>query len=521
VRRDYRALARAACHTSTELAAAVGPFDDYEKNREPMMHVMEMHWEKVDEIKACPNYLQEAARDLWDKVLAHGKRHGFRNAQATVLAPTGTISFMMDCDTTGIEPDIALVKYKQLAGGGMLKMVNQKVPLALKTLGYDAAQIEAIVTYIDKHDTIEGAPDFKAEHLPVFDCAFPPRNGRRSIAWRAHIRMMAAAQPFIAGAISKTVNMPKESTPDDVGRRLHGGLAAGPEGAGHLPRRLERGAAALDEDQIGQGGGKAGRRPAARAPARHPSLDHPQVQRLRPRGLHHRRPVPRRPAGELFITMAKEGSTIGGLMDCFGTAVSMSLQYGVPLEVYVNKFSHTRFEPMGFTKEPRHQDRQEPGRLHLPLAGDHVPAGLPRGEQDVAAAFAHRSAAPGAGRAGGRASARHYDSQRAGRGPGIGRQRKFVHWSAGGLGQRQRPCQSKTRREAQRLADGCHCWLVQQCGVRRDGPRIGFRRCRGLDLVAIARRAIRLFPDRRPRLRRLRRHHRPLRQLLSLLQLRQ
>ena len=211
----------------------------------------------------CPKYLQEAARNLWDKVLAHGKRHGFRNAQATVLAPTGTISFMMDCDTTGIEPDIALVKYKQLAGGGMLKIVNQTVPLALRTLGYDDAEIEAIVAYIDKHDTIEGAADLKAEHLPVFDCAFQPRNGTRSIAWRAHIQMMAAAQPFISGAISKTVNMPKDSTPDDVGRRLHGRLAAGAEGPGHLPRRLEGSAAAVDQDQGRQGGREAAWPPRA------------------------------------------------------------------------------------------------------------------------------------------------------------------------------------------------------------------------------------------------------------------
>ncbi len=342
----------AACHTSTELAAAVGPFDGYEKNREPMLHVMEMHWEKVEEIKGCPKSLREAARDLWDKVLAHGKRHGFRNAQATVLAPTGTISFMMDCDTTGIEPDIALVKYKQLAGGGMLKIVNQTVPLALRTLGYDDAQIESIVAYIDKHDTIEGAAELNPEHLPVFDCAFPPRNGKRSIPWKAHIRMMAAAQPFISGAISKTVNMPKESTPDDVadaykeGWRL--GLKAlaiyrdGSKEAQPLSTKTKSDLAA--EKLVA-----APRR--ERLPDTRQSITH-KFNISGHEGYITVGLYPDGRPGELFITMAKEGSTIGGLMDCFGTAVSMSLQYGVPLEVYVNKLSHTRFEPMGFTKNP-------------------------------------------------------------------------------------------------------------------------------------------------------------------------
>ena len=162
----------AACRTSAELAAAVGPFDGYEENREPMLHVMEMHWEKVEQIKHCPKYLQDAARQLWDEVLVSGRRFGFRNAQATVLAPTGTISFMMDCDTTGIEPDIALVKYKQLAGGGMLKIVNQTVPLALRTLGYAEAQVESIVATSTSRTRSKGPPDLKPEHLPVFDCAF-------------------------------------------------------------------------------------------------------------------------------------------------------------------------------------------------------------------------------------------------------------------------------------------------------------------------------------------------------------
>jgi ribonucleoside-diphosphate reductase alpha chain len=340
-----------ACLTSSELAAAVGPFDGYEENRDPMLQVMEMHWEKVEQIAGAPSYLQEEARKLWDEVLVHGRRYGFRNAQATVLAPTGTISFMMDCDTTGIEPDIALVKYKQLAGGGMLKMVNQTVPLSLKTLGYQPDEIAAVVAYIDKHDTIEGAAELKAEHLPVFDCAFQPPNGTRSISWKAHIRMMAAAQPFISGAISKTVNMPKDSTPEDVADAYMEGW------------RLGLKALAIYRD-----GSKEVQPVSTKKTEKVPEKVAPALRRERlpdtRQSITHKFNIsghegyvtvglyPDGRPGELFITMAKEGSTIGGLMDCFGTAVSMSLQYGVPLEVYVNKFSHTRFEPWGFTKNP-------------------------------------------------------------------------------------------------------------------------------------------------------------------------
>ncbi len=206
----------AAYRTSTELAAALGPFEAFELNREPMLRVMEMHWEKVEEITHAPEELKAVAREIWDEVLAGGRRYGFRNAQATVLAPTGTISFMMDCDTTGIEPELGLVKYKFLAGGGTFKIVNQTVPLALRTLGYTEDQISRIVQYIEREDTIEGAPELRPEHLPVFDCAFPSPKGTRCIPWRAHLRMMAAAQPFLSGAISKTINMPHETTVEDV-----------------------------------------------------------------------------------------------------------------------------------------------------------------------------------------------------------------------------------------------------------------------------------------------------------------
>ncbi|RIK74390.1 MAG: vitamin B12-dependent ribonucleotide reductase [Planctomycetota bacterium] len=345
----------AANLTSTELAAAVGPFAGYAANREPMLRVMKMHRDKVEEIDpACPDDLVDAARRVWDDVVAQGERFGFRNAQATVLAPTGTISFMMDCDTTGIEPDIALVKYKQLAGGGMLKIVNQTVPLALRTLGYDEPQIESILGYIEKNDTIEGAPDLKTEHLPVFDCAFPPANGVRSIVWQAHVTAMAAAQPFLSGAISKTVNMPRDTTPADIAEAyLMGG-------------RLQLKALAIYRDGSKESQPLNTQSEAGKADKAAKVVAAPRRERLPDtrRSVTHKFSLAGhegyltvglyddgRP-GELFITMAKEGSTIGGLMDCFGTAVSMSLQYGVPLEVLVNKFSHTRFEPMGHTKNP-------------------------------------------------------------------------------------------------------------------------------------------------------------------------
>ena len=344
----------AANRTSAELAAAVGPFEGYAANRDPMLGVMRMHRAAVDRIDpACPAELRDAARRIWDQVVEHGLEHGYRNAQATVLAPTGTISFLMDCDTTGIEPDIALVKYKQLAGGGMLKIVNQTVPLALRTLGYDDKAVEAILAFVDKQDTIEGAPGLKDAHLAVFDCAFKPRLGVRSIPWEAHVKMMAAAQPFISGAISKTVNMPRETTPADIaGAYLEGwrlGLKAlaiyrdGSKESQPLSTSTEGDKAA---DKATKATPRRERLPDTRRSITH-KFNVGGHEGYITVGLYD----DGRP-GELFITMAKEGSTIGGLMDAFGTSVSMSLQYGVPLEVYVRKFSHTRFEPWGYTKNP-------------------------------------------------------------------------------------------------------------------------------------------------------------------------
>ena len=345
----------AANLASSELAEAVGTFDEYEPNHEPFLRVMQKHRDAVEQIDAeCPEYLVEAARVTWDNVLVAGRVHGFRNAQATVLAPTGTISFMMDCDTTGIEPDIALVKYKQLAGGGMLKIVNQTVPLALKTLGYDQPKIESILEYIDREDTIEGADDLQPEHLSVFDCAFKPMNGERSIEWRAHVTMMAAAQPFLSGAISKTVNMPRETTPEEIAQAYVDGWKLGLK------------ALAIYRDGSKESQPLSTSTEADKLKAKEAAMQKPRRERLPDtrQSITHKFSVSGhegyitvglfedgRP-GELFITMAKEGSTIGGLMDAFGTSVSMSLQYGVPMEDYVRKFSHMRFEPQGYTKNP-------------------------------------------------------------------------------------------------------------------------------------------------------------------------
>ncbi|MEM6468086.1 MAG: vitamin B12-dependent ribonucleotide reductase [Planctomycetota bacterium] len=350
-----------ANRTSAELAGVVGPFEGYAENEKPMLNVMQMHRAAADQIDdAGPAELKVAAQKLWDDVLEIGEKYGFRNAQATVLAPTGTISFMMDCDTTGIEPDIALVKYKQLAGGGMLKIVNQTVAPALASLGYSEEQIEAILAFIDVNDTIEGAPELKTEHLPIFDCAFTPANGVRSISWRAHITMMAAAQPFLSGAISKTVNMPTDSTPDDIvdayfwGWEL--GLKAiaiyrdGSKQSQPLNTKSEEGGEAASEEAVAtKTVEKIVYKPRReRLPDTRSSITH-KFTIAGHEGYLCVGTYPDGRPGEVFITMAKEGSTVGGIMDSFGTALSIALQYGVPLEVLVNKFSHTRFEPMGHT----------------------------------------------------------------------------------------------------------------------------------------------------------------------------
>lgn len=347
--------------TSAEIAGNLGPFAGYRENAEPMLGVMRMHRDAVEAIDpACPDYLRDAARYTWNEAVTSGERNGYRNSQATVLAPTGTIAFMMDCDTTGIEPDIALVKYKQLAGGGMMKIVNQTVPKALSNMGYSQEQVDAIVAYIDANDTIEGAPGLKDEHLEAFDCAFQAANGTRSIPWKAHITMMAAAQPFLSGAISKTVNMPTASTVEDIADAYIEGWKLGLKAIAiyrdgskqsqplntslDSDEEISTSQAEIDE-MIAQARSTPVRRrmPDTRQSVTH-KFDVGGHEGYLTVGL-----FEDGSPGELFITMAKEGSTIGGLMDVMGTQASMALQYGVPLESLVNKFAHMRFEPSGWT----------------------------------------------------------------------------------------------------------------------------------------------------------------------------
>jgi ribonucleoside-diphosphate reductase alpha chain len=449
--RNFAATVTALMHgqaylTSTRLAAAVGPFPHFERNREPMLDVIQKHRDALEAID--PRMLPLAAQpvaggeedlyriteQVWRECQEQGKRYGYRNSQVTVLAPTGTIGFMMDCDTTGIEPDLALVKYKKLVGGGLVKLVNNTVPDALLRMGYTSAQVDAIVDYIDRHDTIEGAPPLKPEHLPVFDCSFRPQNGKRSIHYMGHIRMMAAVQPFISGAISKTVNMPEDSTVEDIMETYMAAWKMGlkavaiyrdgskrvqPLSTGKGQSRDRKGAVASSDAQAaaaaeppaappvpgateisakGQAASaavapstaaappaKSAASPSPAAPSGAAPVSSPEASST-VEAARSPRQVPRQPIrnklpderdsithkfsiaghegyitvgkypnglpGEIFIVMAKEGSTVSGLMDSFATAISLALQYGVPLKVLVDKFSHTRFEPSGWTGHP-------------------------------------------------------------------------------------------------------------------------------------------------------------------------
>jgi ribonucleoside-diphosphate reductase alpha chain len=320
-----------------------------------MLKVIGMHRDSVKGIDArlVPTPLYQAARQVWDDALTLGQEYGYRNAQISVLAPTGTIGFMMDCDTTGVEPDIALVKYKKLVGGGMLKIVNRTVPSALSNLGYNEDQIREIVEYIDREDTIEGAPHLEDNHLAIFDCAFRPAKGERSIHYMGHVRMMAAVQPFISGAISKTVNMPNDVTPNDIAEVYITGWKLGlkaiaiyRDGCKRLqPLSTSRGEGALS-------GKKALDIPRGPYRRRLPDERRAITHKFSIQGHEGYITVglyeDGKP-GEIFLVMAKEGSVVSGLMDSFATAISLALQYGVPLEVLVNKFSHARFEPSGFT----------------------------------------------------------------------------------------------------------------------------------------------------------------------------
>jgi ribonucleoside-diphosphate reductase alpha chain len=348
-------LTATAYSTSAEIASIKGPFDAYEQNKEPMLNVIGMHREHAYNIPEvhCPAYLLNAAKNAWDEAFDSGTQKGYRNAQATVLAPTGTIGFMMDCDTTGIEPDIALVKYKLLAGGGMLKIVNRTVPMALERLGYNPQEIKDICDTIDTDDTIETARTLRPEHLPVFDCAFKARNGSRCIHYLAHIRMMAAVQPFLSGAISKTINMPKESTPDEIETAYMEGWKLGLKAVA-IYRDGSKRIQPVNTDKDGSARAKTQPEETPAKPFRRRLAETRQ-------SITHKFSVAGHEGyltvglyedgqpGELFITMAKEGSTVGGLMDVVGTCVSMSLQYGVPLITLVDKFRHARFEPAGMT----------------------------------------------------------------------------------------------------------------------------------------------------------------------------
>jgi ribonucleoside-diphosphate reductase alpha chain len=395
-----------AYEQSAQIASVIGPFKGYRdarcahvskpikaNNIESMLGVIEQHRDAVEAIQPSQefNYLKEEARKSWKGALDRGQMNGYRNAQVTVLAPTGTIAFLMDCDTTGIEPDIALVKYKLLAGGGMLKIVNGTVPQALKRLGYTPSAIERVIAHIAKFDTIEDVEEkseaspattqlarsgLQPEHLPVFDCAFKPYQGKRSIQSMAHLKMMAAAQPFISGAISKTVNMPHDSTVEDIRDAYVQAWRMGLKCVA-IYRDGSKRSQPLNTKRTNEGGDKTAVAEGTPIESQVKDLEAQiaELQELAGKPLRRRLPDTRTAVthkfdiaghegyltvglfedgqpGELFITMAKEGSTIGGLMDGIGTLTSMAFQYGVPVEALVRKFAHQRFEPSGFTKNP-------------------------------------------------------------------------------------------------------------------------------------------------------------------------
>jgi ribonucleoside-diphosphate reductase alpha chain len=357
--RDYAAALTAIMSgesyaQSAHIAEKLGPFAGYAVNEEPFLRVIDKHRRAAYAInpKAVPLDMLEAAKASWDEALEVGKLHGYRNAQISVLAPTGTIAFMMDCDTTGVEPDIALVKYKKLVGGGMLKIVNNTVPIALKRLGYDQKQINEIVHYIDENDTIEGAPHLLDEHLPVFDCAFKPANGSRSIQWKGHLKMMGAVQPFISGAISKTINMPNDVTVEDIEGAYYEAWKLGLKAVAIYRDGCKRSqplSTKKDEKKlelVAEGAAARRKLPDERAAITHKFSVGGHEGYITAGMYEDGTP------GEIFVVMAKEGSTISGLMDSFATMTSLALQHGVPLQLLVDKFTHTRFEPSGFTKNP-------------------------------------------------------------------------------------------------------------------------------------------------------------------------
>lgn len=337
-----------AYRMSSVLASQKMPFDEYEPD---MLKVIEMHLEAANKLPQFPsttslgNNLVQTAQLIWKEVLSNGQSHGFRNSQTTVIAPTGTIGFLMDCDTTGIEPDIALVKYKKLVGGGSVKITNQSVSRALRYLGYSPDEVTKILSYIDLHDTIEGAPGLQEEHLPVFDCAFRPLSGERSIHYMGHVKMMAAVQPFISGAISKTVNFPEQGTAEEIQQTFIEAWKLGLKAIA-IYRDNSKTSQPLvmsEKSPLQEGGVKRRRLPDERQAITHKFSIAGHEGYLTVGLFEDGSP------GEIFLVMAKEGSTLSGVMDAFATSISLALQYGVPLSALVKKFSHMRFEPSGFT----------------------------------------------------------------------------------------------------------------------------------------------------------------------------
>ena len=356
---------------SARIAEKMGAFPGYAANQEPMVDVIRMHRDAMRGIQ--PDHVQPelflAAQESWDTALHLGEKFGYKNSQVTVLAPTGTIGFMMDCDTTGIEPDLALVKHKKLVGGGLIKIVNNTVPQALMRLQYSPEQTSEIVSYIDKQGKIEGAPYLKAEHLPVFDCSLAPAGGGRSISWTGHVKMMAAAQPFLSGAISKTINMPEESTVEDIMNAYIESWKMGLKAVAIYRDNSKR------SQPLNAGGAKGDKKAEAAQAVSQVASTLPVQQELFARAQREKMPYERasvthkfsvgghegyitvglyqdgRP-GEIFIKMSKEGSTLSGVMDGLALTISLGLQYGVPLKVFVDKLVNTRFEPSGITANP-------------------------------------------------------------------------------------------------------------------------------------------------------------------------
>jgi ribonucleoside-diphosphate reductase alpha chain len=341
--------------TSARIASQTGPFAGYARNETPMLEVIDLHKRAVEDIEAelVPDDMVAASREAWQRARTLGGEYGFRNSQVTVLAPTGTIGFLMDCDTTGVEPELALVKYKKLVGGGFIKLVNQSVESALERLGYGASERARILKHIEERGTIEGASDLDENHLPVFDCSFVPTTGSRSIHWMGHLQMMAAVQPFLSGAISKTINMPSDATEADISSAYMEAWKLGVKAVALYrdgSKRTQPLSTRKDDGAVAEKV-RPGQPYRRRLPDERQALTH-KFSIAGHEGYITVGMYEDGTPGEIFVVMSKEGSVVSGLMDGFATTISLALQYGVPIQVLVNKFSHSRFEPSGFTNNP-------------------------------------------------------------------------------------------------------------------------------------------------------------------------